>query len=324
MVYTFFIGGGSRISERSITQGALEEGAKRKIELISSGTNSTIARALHNKYQVVVQRFVTNYFQYFSPKFLFTRGSSDSYYGMFPGIGTIYLFDGLMLLGVVPYLLKKNPKKPFFAVLAWLLIAPLPAALSTGAGYSGNRAMGMVPALQLIEIFGLVGWISIFSKLSRKITYLILFIVATLLVWNVFQFGKLYLKQIPQSSYREMGDGNLEVARWVESESKDKKVIISRSFGEPQIFFAFSEVWNPKEYQEYSKEWKIDDAKVNWVDQLPEYKLGKYTIKSVDWEKDTKKDVMIVARPDDFPKSDIPDKIFYYSNGVPSMYVKNY
>lgn len=322
--YTFFIGGGSRISERSITQGALEEGAKRKIELINTGTNPMVARLMHNKYQVVVQRFINNYFQYFSPKFLFTRGSSDSYYGMFPGIGVVYLFDGLMLLGIVPYLLSKNPKKPFLAVLAWLLIAPLPAALSTGAGFSGNRAMGMIPVVQLMEVFGVIGWMGLLSKLPRKATYLLLSIVGVCLVWNVLQFGKIYLKQIPQSSYREMGQGNLEVAKWVSEESKNKEVIISRSFGEPQIFFAFTGVWNPKEYQEDSRRWDLEGAKVTWVDQLPEYKLGKYTIKSVDWKVDTKKGVMIVARPDDFPESTVPDKIFYYSNGVPSMYVKNY
>lgn len=328
--YTFFIGGGSRISERSITQGALEEGAKIKIELINSGTNPTVAKLLHNKYQVVAQRFVTNYFQYFSPKFLFTRGSSDSYYGMFPGIGVIYIFDGLLLLGLIPYVLKKNPIKPLLLILAWLLIAPLPAALSTGAGFAGNRAIGMIPVIQIVEIFGLIGWIDLLKKTSSKTIYIGIPILGILLIWNVMNFLRIYIKEIPQSAYEQMSDGNLEAAKWVTQNREEKEVIISRSFGEPQIFFAFTNAWNPSDYQKYSKKWDLEKTHTLWLDQLSEYNLGDYTVKSVDWKKDVlKKNTLIVCRPDEMPEGVLPLHVVNYKNGTPSLFIvdmnqKNY
>jgi 4-amino-4-deoxy-L-arabinose transferase-like glycosyltransferase len=328
--YTFFIGGGSRISERSITQGALEEGAKQKIELIASGTNPFLAKALHNKYQVVIQRFVTNYFQYFSPKFLFTRGSSDSYYGMFPGIGVIYLFDGLMLLGLVPYLLNKNPKKTLLMVLAWLLIAPLPAALSTGAGFAGNRAIGMLPVIQIVEIFGLVGWISLLKKPFSKIIYIVMTVLGIFLIWNVANFLRTYIKKIPQSAYEQMCDGSLEAANWLSQNRNGKNVIVSRSFGEPQIFFAFANIWSPFDYQMSTKNWDLEKTHTLWLDQLSEYSLGDYTIKSVDWKTDIlKEDTLIVSRSNEVPEEILPLHVINYKNGTPSLFIvdmnqKNY
>jgi hypothetical protein len=209
-------------------------------------------------------------------------------------------------------------------LLGWLLIAPLPAALSTGAGYFGNRAEGMIPVLQILEAFGFVGWLSLFGRLNRRILYMFLVILSIVLIWNVTGFVKSYIQKIPVISYQQMLDGNLIAASWINQNEKGKDVIISRSFSEPQIFFAFANKWNPEDYQKYAKSWNLTVTDVAWVDQLPEYKLGNYTIKSVDWKTDIKKGVVIVGRPDDFPLSAIPDKIFYYSNGQPAIYVKNY
>ncbi|HKC04959.1 MAG TPA: glycosyltransferase family 39 protein [Patescibacteria group bacterium] len=323
-IYTFSIGGGSRISERSITQGALEEGAKAKIQLIQNGANPKLAKFFHNKYQVVAQRFVLNYFQYFSGKFLVTQGSSDSYYGMFPGIGVIYLFETFLLFGLVPYFLMKNEKTTVLLIVLWLLVAPLPAALSTGAGYSGNRAEGMIPILQILESFGFIGWVTILNRYNHIFLKVFSILLGIAIILNVENFVKSYIQKIPQSSYTQMLDGNLEAARWINQNESGKDVIISRSFSEPQIFFAFANIWNPSSYQDDTKSWDLVGSQVSWVDQLPEYKLGNYTIKSVDWKKDIKKGVVIVGRPDDFPASYIPDMIFYYSNGQPSLYVKNY
>lgn len=322
--YAFSTGGGSRVSERSITQGALEEGAGEKIGAIAIGVNPTLARILHNKYQIIAQRFVNNYLQYFSFKFLITQGSLDSYYGMFPGIGVIYIFDGILLIGLVPYLLMKGSNKLILPVIAWFLIAPLPAALSTGAGYSGNRAEGMIPVLQILEAFGFLGWLGLLNKLSRKTFPYFLILIGVLLIWNLAGFVKSYTREIPQSAYTQMLDGNLAAANWINQNEKGKNVIVSRSFSEPQIFFAFANAWDPKSYQNYAKGWHLEAENVVWLDQLSEYRLGNYTFKSVDWKNDIQNGVVIVARPEDFPKVTKPDKIFYYGNGTPSLYVKNY
>ena len=87
LLYTFKMGGGSRITERSIAQGALDEGFTERIVTIAKGENPRIAKIIHNKYQVIAGNFINNYEQYFSYKFLVSGGAEDTEITeMMPGI----------------------------------------------------------------------------------------------------------------------------------------------------------------------------------------------------------------------------------------------
>jgi len=321
--YTLKIGGGARISERSITQGALEDGAKEKIRLIQEGVNPLKAKLMHNKYQVVLSRFVFNYSQYFSSKFLFTSGAGESYYGMITGIGVINIFEGLALLGLLPILFKRKIDTRLLLVLAWLFFSPLPAALSTGIGYAGNRAVGMIPALQILASFGLVGWLGIFSRLNKTVLNSFVFIFCLIIFSNFYSFVTNYFVTSHKDSYGQMLYGNLEMSQFL-SKSKSENIILSRSLSEPQIFIAFANKWEPKSYQDATKQWDLKKYNVAWVDQIESYKLGKYTVKSIDWKKDTTNGALIVARPSDVSKDFQPDKIIYFPFGDPAIYVKSY
>lgn len=321
--YTLKIGGGARISERSITQGALEEGAKEKIRLIQQGVNPIKAKLMHNKYQVVLYRFVFNYSQYFSSKFLFTNGAGESYYGMVTGIGVINIFEGIAMLGLLPILFRRKIETSLLLVFAWLFISPLPAALSTGIGYAGNRAVGMIPVLQVLASVGLVGWLGIFSKLNKTVLYLLACMFCVIVFSNIYSFVTNYFVTTHKDSYGQMLYGNLETAHFL-TKNKSENIILSRSLSEPQIFIAFASIWDPTDYQEATKEWDLKKHRVSWVDQIESYKLGKYTIKSIDWKKDIGSGVTVVARPSDVNKDFKPDKTVYYPYGDPAIYVKNY
>lgn len=324
MIYTFLVGGGSRIAERSITQGALEDGAREKIRQIQLGANPLLAKALHNKYQVVASRFINNYTQYFSYKYLVLKGAGESYYGMIPGIGVIYLFEGLMLLGLIPFMIKKSGNV-VFPVILWLLIAPLPAALSSGVGYSGHRAEGMLPALQILEALGFVGWLGVSVKWGKLVAGITLTLFTVLVAGNFYVFVNKYFANPPKSSYQQMLYGNLAIAKWLSQNSGDRKVILSRSLSEPQIFIAFADKWNPEDYQLNAKNWDIAGSGVNWLDQVGIYSLGKYTVKSIDWKADIKnKNIILVGRPDGFPKEVLPDQTFFYPDGSVAAYAKYY
>jgi hypothetical protein len=112
---------------------------------------------------------------------------------------------------------------------------------------------------------------------------------------------------------------NLDLSKWLGNET-GKNVVISRSISEPQIFLAFANKIDPRNYQLEASRWDV----VTWVDQIPVYSLNSYIIKSVDWKVDNKSGVTIVARPSEFPKGTIPDKSFDLPDGSPIIYVKNY
>jgi 4-amino-4-deoxy-L-arabinose transferase-like glycosyltransferase len=329
--YTFIIGGGSRISERSITQGALEEGFQERMEAISKGVNPVVAKIFHNKYQVIVSHFTSNYFQYFSPKFLIFQGAGDGSYGMIPGIGTVYFLEVVLFLGIIPLIvLEKKSKKLILILLLWLMITPLTGALATGVGYSGNRAEGMIPVLQIIEAFGFFGWVLLLKKYKVVSVKLVGVVFAGIFIFQIYGFVNSYFKTPSNLVLRQMLYGNLDASKWLSQNSGGRDILVSRSITEPQIFIAFENKWNPKDYQTYAKSWDLNTAQVVWLDQLTEYKLGSYTIKSIDWKKDfNKSNTLIVCRPDEPPAGIEPSKVINYQNGDPDIFIvdtnqKNY
>lgn len=308
-IYLLTLGGGTRIAERSITQGALEDGARKKIELIQKGMNPIVARLLHNKYQVTVLRFVNNYKQHFSYNFLFKDGPKETTYGMIPGQGVLYRFEGLLLLGLIPLILYKKVSKIVLLLIGWLLISPVPAALSTGVGFSANRAEIMIPAIQILEVVGVSGWLIILSKMKRKIRLIPVGIFSALILFEVLSFAKLYFINSPKITSKGMLYGNLEVAQWLTKNYKDKNITVSRTLSEPQMYITFAGKWDPANYQNSTKGWNLE----TWVDQIPSYKLGNFTFQN---------EKINVGRPEDFKKGTVPDKVFYYPNGEEAIYAK--
>jgi hypothetical protein len=321
--YTLTIGGGARIAERSITQGALIQGFDERMIAISEGMNPTVAKIFHNKYQVIVGNFVNNYLQYFSLRFLVFQGAGDGSYGMIPGIGVIYFAEYFLFLGLIPLLIiKKKYRKLITVLLVWLAITPLTGALASGVGYSGNRAEGMIPVLQILESLGFVGWVLFLKRYKILPAKAMGVVFAGILVFQVYGFLNSYYKTPSNLVLRQMLYGNMEVSEWLSQNSADRTILVSRSIGEPQIFLAFVNKWDPKNYQNFTGEWDMESAKVSWLDQLPEYKLNNYTITSVDWKKEYYKgNTLIVCRPDELPAGFVPLQIFNYPDGTPNIFI---
>lgn len=325
MLYSQVIGGAARISARSITQGALEEGAKAKITAIQNGVNPTLAKIIHNKYQVTAQRFISNYLQYFSIKFLFSQGPAETTYGMIPGIGVLYLFEGILMFGIIPLvILKKESIKTVLLLLTLLLIAPIPAALATGVGYSANRAEGMLPVFQILEGFGLVGLNGFLRGKNKSILAITVVLFAALAGNNLISAWKIYFKDSPNIAASGMLFGRGQAIQFVEDNSdKYNKIIVSRTLSEPQIYIAFYTKYDPKAYQKASLAWQIYQSQnLSFLDQLGKYNLDKFIFKNIDPKTDFGlPKTLLVAKSDDFNQEVKPAYQVDFPNGKPDLYV---
>ena len=317
LLYTFALGGGARIAERSIMQGSLEEGARIKIEAINNGANPIIARILHNKYQVTLKRFILNYKQYFSAKFLFIDGPAESTYGMVPGFGVLYSFEIFLVIGLIVFLFEKENRKIFYPLLIWLLITPIPAALSTGVGYSANRAVSMIPIVQIILSLGIIGLLKVIKKANKNILPIIYISFSFLFISSVYKFINIYFVNVPVISPRGMLYGNLETFNWLKDNSvDDRKIQVSRRLSEPHIYYAFSYKLDPKIYQGSTENWIFEDMGVNWVDQMGEYSLKNTEFKNIIWDFDSSKEnIYFVGRPEEFPEDIVAEHITYFPDG---------
>ena len=322
---TLFYGSATRAKDISIFSGALQQAADQRTIALSSGLNPTFSRLFHNKYQVVVERFITNYSQYFSFKFLFLDGPAEATYGMIPGRGVLYWTEIPLLLGFLYSLFRFKNKKPLIIIAFWLLISPVPAALTLGKGYAANRASIMLPAITIA--LG-IGAYSLSELLKAKVNILIFRLIrfGYLTVFSLFflSFVKDYFYISPYISSKEMLSGNLETAYWLKEHSVDKsEIIVSRSLSEPHIYIAFANAWDPISYQVNSVDWqRYKQENLKFLDQLAEYRLGKYVFKNINYMEDQKKtDIYLVGKVDDFPQGVKPVYIFRNPNGEVNVLV---
>ncbi len=225
--------------------------------------------------------FVDNYLSYFSLEFLFIRGTGDATYGVFPGFGMLHYIELPFLLSSAYFLIKKWEEK-ILPILAWLLLAPLAAALTMGVGYYTTRAAFMMPAIQIFSAYGgIVLWQYLKKYFPQKLLLLLyssaLFLCLSFFLWfYFFQAPKLYASKI--------GYGWRQTISYLSKiEGKYDKIVISRSFSEPQAFVAFYKKWDPADFQNYAREWLKIQPDMKFLDQLGNYRLGKYEFRSINW-----------------------------------------
>jgi 4-amino-4-deoxy-L-arabinose transferase-like glycosyltransferase len=322
--YTLFQGGAARAKDISITNGAMQEAATGRLTAINAGIPFAIAKFTNNKFTIIAKRFVENYTQYSSYKFLFTDGPAEATYGMIPGRGVLYGFEIILLLFFLYSLFIFKNKKPLFMLVFWLLIAPIPAALTMGKGFSANRAAIMMPALQMISAIGLFTIIYLVNKRYKKYRNALLAVFAIVFFISVFSFIRDYFFLSPLITSKQMLYGNLEAAQLLESKfNNEKKIVVSKKLSEPHIYIAFAQMLDPRIYQEQTKNWNYQELGVNWVDQMPEYELGRYVFKNIEWNIDSGSDNLLVGKPDEFPTSIEPLVQINYPNGESAILIVN-
>jgi 4-amino-4-deoxy-L-arabinose transferase-like glycosyltransferase len=322
---TFLGGAGRRASDVSIFNGALEAQADERLLAISNGMNPTIARALHNKYFVIADRFTDNYISYFSPDFLFENGARETTYGMVPGLGTFYAYELIFFMAFLVYSAKNFKEKYIHILIVWIFASPIPASLTMGVGLAANRAATMLPVLSIASACGAVFiWRFVTSKLTNIPGKVFSFGLLLVMLTFLLSFVNQYVEDSYAKSAKGMLYGNLEAASWLKENASDfNRIIVSRRLSEPHIYFALAHTWDPIDYQKNTEDWnRYKDEGLKFLDQLSSYKLGKYYFKQIedeDYMGNTT--TLLVGRPEEIPDSLEIVKRFYYPNGEPAIYI---
>jgi 4-amino-4-deoxy-L-arabinose transferase-like glycosyltransferase len=316
---TFLGGAGTRATDINISNGALAIAAKERISAGKMGVPDFTARIFHNKYQVIARKFVSNYLQYFSWQFLFVSGPAETTYGMIPGRGVLYWFEILFIPGVILILVNGDKRRGMVPLILWLVLAPIPAALTTGPGYAANRAVIILPALEIIMAFGAVYFLDILGPKIMKYLLLGFSVVAVIFFAS---FLEDYFIQSPGKLGSGMLSGNMEVAYWLAKNTASSNVVVSRKLSEPHIFIAFANHWDPISYQTNSQDWSYKKDGLGWVDMMPNYNLGNYLFRNIDWQIDkSRKNAYLVGKPEEFPESVTPLTTVAYPDGSPAFLI---
>ncbi len=310
-IYSFKVGAGVRLTNSSIFALGSQAGDERYL-YIQYGMPTALGYFFYNKYLFVIERFFSNYLSYFSPQFLFTQGPIEGTYGMMNGLGVIYVFDAIFIIAFIVWYIRshRRPTWLFF----WLFVAPIPAALSIGTGAAANRAAVILPAIQICAAFGAAYFLHYFYKYFTKKQVIGGFLVLQFFASFSFFIHYWYVQPIKEA--RAMIYGQEELYSKINQYANGRPVIISKKISEPHIFAAFYNKIDPTEYQKASAQWSFEGTDFTWVDQLPVYKLNKFTFKTIDWVADLDRaSTLVVGLPNEFPPSTKADFVVFSTAG---------
>lgn len=291
---------------------------------VFEGMPYTLAVFFSNKVFGVISQFISSYATYISPQFLFTEGAGEWTYGMIAGWGVLYLVEIPFVLASLYFIAKRgwNGSRPLSLIFFWILISIIPAALTKGPGYAGNRAAVMIPAVQVFLAFGGLLLYEVLSKRFVRIYINSIYIFG--LALSLIFFLEAYRYVAPRNGAEGMLFGRSEAISYVSTNAyKYKEIIISRSLSEPQIFVAFYLKYDPSLYQKDSQKWlAYKDIGVPFVDQLGEYSLGKFVFKDINYNEDSKlPNVLLLGKPTEFPQGISPTKEILYPNQNPAIFI---
>lgn len=194
-------------------------------------STSIISKIFHNKYQLVLKRFISNYVNSFSPDFLLLRGDNNPRHG-FGDHGLLYLIDIIFIfIGLSSYLFKNRNNK-LSSLFFWLLIfSPIPYALTRDSNFPhATRLILMLPSLIYFSYLGI-------RYLQTKIRFIIFLIIP---VYGIFfiNFWHYYYYHYPQDSARVWNVG-MEEAVNLTNNYQNNTLVFSDSYLSFMSFFLY-------------------------------------------------------------------------------------
>jgi len=192
-----------------------------------------------------IEIFAKGYFAHFSPVFLFIKGDSIGRHSV-PGMGQLYIFElPLIIAGI--YLIFKEKFKYKNFLIAWLFLAPIPAALSSPTPHA-LRAVTFIPLWSIISAYGL----RFILKFNYDIKIKNLFLAGLFFVglFNFITYQHLYHKHYPKEKGPDWQDGYRQMLTYVNQiQDKYKTIAISDALGRSYIYTLFYLKYDPQKYQ---------------------------------------------------------------------------
>lgn len=247
----------------------------------------------YNKVTYFAAESSKNYISHFSPSFLFISGGSNYQFNV-PGIGLIYpVILPVILLGL--WQVFKEKKRWQIYMLAWVLVAPIPAAITRDSPHSLRSIMMIFP---LVAISGLG-----FKALTLDKRHIISILALIVLSFNLFWFwGKYSLDYVRDYSW-SWQYGYKQVIDLIRSDSDQyTKIYFTKKYGEPHEFILFYLNYDPEKYRNDNKLVRYQKSDWFWVDGFDKF------IFLNDWEiKDKAKcdasdKCLLISSPGNYPK----------------------
>lgn len=276
--------------------------------------NSLSAKLIHNKVVNYGLAFLDNWSAHYHGLFLFVSGD-DVQRDKVPETGEMYLFDiALVLVGIAIIFkdYKQNPKS-YALILTWLVIAPIPAALTFQAP-SALRAESMAIPLIIISSLGFVYLLGLLKTVKKSLRVGGWVLMAIFIGWSFARYMHMYwvhmAKEYPFSS--QYGVKEL-VSYVIQNQDKYKNIVVTDKYDQPYILFLFYMKYPPNKFQFHHSLSIPDQYGFSTVREFAKYRFITFS----DWNsiRNEYPNSLIIGTPEEIPPEANIVKKIYGENG---------
>ncbi|MDQ3239743.1 MAG: glycosyltransferase family 39 protein [bacterium] len=244
----------------------------------------------HNVRVEVFKDFIQGYVNHYSISSMFVTGDVVERHHA-PNVGLFYLIElPLMIIGLL-YLIK-NKFNYKFIFFYWVIIAPIPAAISTGTPHA-IRSILFLPIPQIAIAVGIFKLVQTDSNISA---YKIIkpLVISTIIVAYSFNFAY-YLNQYYSHQSVEYAKhwqyGYKELVTYInQNQNIYNKIVITTAYDQPYIYFLF--------YNKHNIGLQINDGSFN-------QKYNQIEFRRIDWSNDKNlKNTLLVGGPLEIPENE--------------------
>jgi hypothetical protein len=239
-----------------------------------------------------------------------------------PNFSVFYLWMfPFLVIGLINFFKLKVKNKKL--LILWLLISPIPAALTRDPFHTYRSILFYLPLSVLIG-FGIYKCI----EHHKKYKNIILTSVFLLSLYSVFSFFFNLFKVAPVTLWREWDYGYKEITEYIKEQPSDLRVVIDDPYTESYIHFLFYGVIPIEEYQKEAS-LIVADKYYKSSEELRPVKVGRFEFRPVDWpsERGDKNTLFIFPSTRLYPSEFIGDpnlslvKTIYSLGNDPAFYL---
>lgn len=213
---------------------------------IVAETGSTDYQLFHNQFIFFSKNFISRYFNHFSSKFLLTDGDWQNPRHSAPYTGVLLLPSFLFLI-IVLFTSHYSPKKLNLFFLLWLLMAPIPAAL-TRDQVQATRIMSFSLPLCYFVAEGITFTLNYFKD-KRHFYFLIKLLIFLSYLFSFIHYTDLYFNHMVKKSPQDWLYGYQSAMDYAIKYSENRAVYFTPFYGQPYIYYLFNTTYNPAKYQ---------------------------------------------------------------------------
>lgn len=205
--------------------------ANQKIQADGGGF---LPKLVHHRAFAYSKEFLIHYFDHFKFDYLFLTGDLNPRHST-QYTGQLYLIQfPLLLLGL--FFLFKNKQKNLYLLLIWLLLAPVPAALTKATPHA-LRSLNLIIPISILSAYGL-------SKLFKQKWLFYLSVLILLFEFSRFQY--VYHINYPKLHQSHWQYGYKQVIEYLNPIKDNYQTIyFTRELGRPSMYYWFYSATDP-------------------------------------------------------------------------------